>query len=186
MKTSTVFLFVSAMAAIAAPLFPQENTISEDEAWKLGWPTMQGPYGNYRVPQTGAKLVDDLTQAKLVWESETRDFGRAKHTTGSFKGKTPQDRAQKIRDILGTNPKNTPGGWAAPILAEGKVFATTFKPAGKLYDVQVHPANEEEKRNPDHGQGPPRGGRSRHRPGRQDGQDLVASRRTGRLRLGSG
>ncbi|MDP7559488.1 MAG: hypothetical protein QF745_02995, partial [Planctomycetota bacterium] len=125
-----------------------KEMITEEEAWKLGWPTMQGPYGNYRVAQTGAKLVDDLSEAKLVWESETKDFGRAKHTTGSLKGKTPQDRAQKIRDILGPNPKNTPGGWAAPIIAEGKVFATTFKPAGKLYDVLVHPANEEEKRNP--------------------------------------
>ena len=81
------------------------ETIAEEEAWKLGWPTMQGPHGNYQAPQTGAKLVDDLSKARLVWESETRDFGRAKHTTGSFKGKTPRDRAQKIRDILGPNPK---------------------------------------------------------------------------------
>lgn len=129
------------------------ETISEEAAWKLGWPTMQGPRGNFRAPRTGAELVDDLSKARLVWESDTRDFGRAKHTTGSFKGKTPQDRAQKIRDILGPEPKNTPGGWAAPIVAEGKVFATTFKPAGKLYDVLVHPANEQEKRNPTTAQG---------------------------------
>ena len=120
------FLFLSSLISLSLI----GKSISEEVAWKLGWPTMQGPNGNYQVPQTGAKLVDDLSEAKLVWESKTKDFGRAKHTTGSFKGKTPQDRAQKIRDILGPNPKNTPGGWAAPIIAEGKVFATTFKPAG--------------------------------------------------------
>ena len=141
-------LLATCFVVLLATLSFAGETISEEEAWKLGWPTMQGPYGNYRVPQTGVKLVDDLSKARLVWESETRDFGRAKHTTGSFKGKTPQDRAQKIRDILGPDPKNTPGGWAAPIIAEGKVFATTFKPAGRLYDVKVHPSNEQEKKNP--------------------------------------
>jgi len=136
------------LANLLVTLSFAEETISEEDAWKLGWPAMQGPHGNYRVSQTGAELVDDLSQARLIWESDTRDFGRAKHTTGSFKGKTPQDRAQKIRDILGPDPKATPGGWAAPIIAEGKVFATTFKPTGKLYDVQIYPANEEERKNP--------------------------------------
>jgi outer membrane protein assembly factor BamB len=141
-------LLAACLAILSSTLSFAGETISEEAAWKLGWPTMQGPNGNYHVPQTGGQLVDDLAEARLVWESETRDFGRAKHTTGSFKGKTPQDRAQKIRDILGPDPKTTPGGWAAPIIAEGKVFATTFKPAGKLYDVKVHPSNEEERRNP--------------------------------------
>ena len=89
----TTCLATLSVIPMVTPSFAGE-TISEEEAWKLGWPTMQGPYGNYRVPQPGVKLVDDLSKARLVWESETRDFGRAKHTTGSFKGKTPQDRAQ--------------------------------------------------------------------------------------------
>ena len=49
------------------------ETVSEEEAWKLGWPTMQNPYGNYRVPQARVKLVEDLSKARLVWESETMD-----------------------------------------------------------------------------------------------------------------
>ncbi|HIM35617.1 MAG TPA: hypothetical protein EYM33_08805 [Pseudomonadales bacterium] len=125
-----------------------EDTVSEEEAWELGWPTMQGPYGNFQVPRTGAKLVDDLSKAKLVWESEDKDFGRAKHTTGAFKAKSPAGRAQKMLDILGPNPKATPGGWAAPIIAEGKLFVTTFKPAGKLYDVQSPAYDDESKKNP--------------------------------------
>jgi len=111
--------------------------VTEAQAWKLGWPQMQGPHGNFRAAQTGAALVDDLSKARLVWESETRDFGRAKHTTGTFKSKTPQGRAQKILDILGPDARATPGGWAAPIIGQGKLFVSTFKPAGKLYDIQT-------------------------------------------------
>ena len=42
--------------------FADAETISEEEAWTLGWPTMQGPYGDYRVPQTGVQLVDDFSR----------------------------------------------------------------------------------------------------------------------------
>ena len=139
----TVLMLFSA-AASAQP----EVTITEAEAWKLGWPSMQGPYGNFRVAQTGVKLVEDLSKARFVWETEDRDFGRAKHTTGAFKGKTAEQRAQKILDLLGPDPKATPGGWAAPIIAEGKLFVTTFKPAGKLYDVAALAYDEASRKNP--------------------------------------
>ena len=92
---------------------------------------MQGPFGSFLVPKTGAVLVDDLSKARLVWESEDRDFGRAKHTTGSFKAKG------KVAALLGPDAIARPGGWAAPIIAEGKLFATTFRPAGKIYDVKT-------------------------------------------------
>jgi len=92
---------------------------------------MQGPFGNFRAAKTGAELVDDLSKARLVWESEDKDFGRAKHTTGSFKGKG------KVAALLGPNAAAHPGGWAAPIIAEGKLFASTFRPAGKIYDVKT-------------------------------------------------
>lgn len=128
------FILLSAFSITATAQGP----ISSENAWELGWPRMQGPFGNFRVPQTGAELVDDLSQAKLVWESETNLFGRAKHTTGTFKSSTPEGRVQKILDVLGPEPTAaTPGGWAAPIIAEGKLFATSFKPAGKLYDVKT-------------------------------------------------
>ena len=136
MKHLWIPLLVASLFSGNQPVTADEM-VSEQQAWQLGWPQMQGPHGNFRPAQTGVALVDDLSEAKLVWESETRDIGRAKHTTGSFKGKTPQERAQRVLDILGPNPKATPGGWAAPIIAEGKLFVTTFKPAGKLYDVKT-------------------------------------------------
>ena len=145
MKRIVCFALVS-LSSVS--LFYAEETIPPGEAWNLGWPAMQGPYGNFSVPQTGATLVDDLSKARLVWETEDKDFGRAKHTTGAFKAKTAEGRAQKILDILGPNPKATPGGWAAPIIAEGKLFATTFRPAGKLYDVQALAYDEKSRKNP--------------------------------------
>ena len=59
-------LLATCFVVLLATLSFAEETISPKEAWKLGWPTMQGPYGNYRVPQTGVKLVDDLSKAFLI------------------------------------------------------------------------------------------------------------------------
>ncbi|MEO1836490.1 MAG: hypothetical protein ABGZ49_13465 [Akkermansiaceae bacterium] len=58
-----------------------QSRVSPKEAVRIGGPTMQGPYGNFRVSQTGATLVDDLSKARLVGESEEKNFGQAKHTT---------------------------------------------------------------------------------------------------------
>ena len=129
-------LLLLLLLLFSSPYVSGQEMVTEAEAWKLGWPTMQGPYGNFQVARTGVPLVNDLSDARLVWESQDKDGGRAKHTTGTFKAKTPQDGVQKILTVLGPNAPATPGGWAAPIVADGKLFVTTFKPAGKLYDVQ--------------------------------------------------
>jgi outer membrane protein assembly factor BamB len=107
------------------------STVTTEQAWQLGWPSMQGPYGNFAVPRTEQALVDDLADARLVWESEEKDFGRAKHTTGAFKGEG------KVAALLGPDAVAHPGGWAAPIIAEGKLFAASFRPAGPIYDVKT-------------------------------------------------
>lgn len=112
--------------------------VTPEEAWNLGWPTFQGPDGNCLPAQTETELVDDLADARLVWESETNVIGRAKHTTGAFKGSTAESRLQKVLDILGPGRKTPPGSWASPIIAEGKLFMSTFRPAGKLYDVKPY------------------------------------------------
>ena len=85
-------------ALFASPATTQDgDIITTEEAWELGWPAMQGPNGNLVAPRTGAEVVDDLSNARLVWESEEKDFCRAKHTTGTFKAKDPADGEQKNR-----------------------------------------------------------------------------------------
>ena len=138
MKTLSPFL-LAILCTISQPLWAADATfaagqqpmksITPEQAWQLGWPSMQGPFGSFYAPPTGLELVDDLADARLLWESEEKDFGRAKHTTGSFKAKG------KVAALLGPGAVASPGGWAAPIIAEGKLFASTFRPAGKIYDV---------------------------------------------------
>jgi hypothetical protein len=49
-----------------------QSRVSPKEAVRIGWPTMQGPCGDFGVSRTGATLVDDLSKARLVWESEEK------------------------------------------------------------------------------------------------------------------
>lgn len=123
---------------VLLPILLTAQPVSEEEAWQLGWPQLRGPYGNYNIAQTADEIIGDLSKARLVWESESRDYGRAKHTTGTFKGRTPSDKVQKVLDILGPEPNATPGSWASPIIAEGKLFASSFKPSGTLYNVRPY------------------------------------------------
>jgi hypothetical protein len=129
MKRITVGLF-AILCLMIQPVRAGEP-VTPEQAWRLGWPMMQGPLGNFIPPRTGAELVNDLASARLLWESSEKDFGRAKHTTGSFK------RKGKVSALLGDGAVATPGGWAGPIVAEGKLFATTFRPAGRIYDIKT-------------------------------------------------
>jgi len=123
-------LLVAALAETCV-LGQDAGSVTAQQAWKLGWPSMHGPFGNFIAPRTGVELVDDLSDARLLWESADKGFGRAKHTTGSFK------RKGKVAALLGPDAVAAPGGWAGPIIAEGKLFATTFRPAGKIYDIRT-------------------------------------------------
>ena len=132
MKIRTVAVLLIAQWAVGPAALGQDGkTVTAAQAWQLGWPAMQGPFGNFLAPRTGVELVDDLGSARLLWESEEKDFGRAKHTTGSFK------RKGNVAALLGPDAVASPGGWAAPIIAEGRLFASTFRPAGKIYDIQT-------------------------------------------------
>ena len=129
MRCVNVLLIIALVTTCA---FGQDgDVITVEQAWKLGWPAMQGPRGNFVAPQTGVKMIEHLSEARLLWESSEKDFGRAKHTTGSFK------RKGNVAALLGPDTAATPGGWAAPIIAEGKLFAATFRPAGKIYDIKT-------------------------------------------------
>jgi outer membrane protein assembly factor BamB len=70
---------------------------------------------------SGQKLVDDLDQARLVWRSQ-QAIGLSQ---GCF--------SHPYFDHLFAQP--TCGGGAAPIVADGKVFATQWFPDGKKYNA---------------------------------------------------
>ena len=82
------------------------------------WPQANGPFGNYTPRKYGLKLVDDFSKAKLVWQSEDRDLGFGKGSVSGF-----------LRHLAAWS--GHPGSCSGPIVAEGKVFVATFRPAGE-------------------------------------------------------
>tara|TARA_Y100000588_G_scaffold17829_1_gene18468 strand:- start:139 stop:1698 length:1560 start_codon:yes stop_codon:yes gene_type:complete len=82
------------------------------------WPQANGPYGNYTPRKYGVKLIDDFSKAKLVWQSETRDLGFGKGSVSGF-----------LRHLA--EREGHPGSCSGPILAEGKIFVSTFRPGGE-------------------------------------------------------
>lgn len=99
-------------AVVIAPIFAAEEAAP--------WPQANGPHSNYNPLRYGHKLVDDLKNARQVWMSEDTDLGFAK---GSVSGYTRHLAAE------GTHPGSTSG----LIVAEGLVFASTFRPSGDVW-----------------------------------------------------
>jgi outer membrane protein assembly factor BamB len=122
MKRMMLFCLLAATTFAAEPV---TQTYTEAEAWRMGWPAMHGPFGNFLPARTGVKLVDNLNDVRVVWESEDKDFGRAKCATGlSAKILTGPTEFT----ALGSTRHG--GSWAGPIVAEGKVFSASFRPGG--------------------------------------------------------
>jgi len=82
------------------------------------WPQANGPHGNFTPQQTEAELLDDASQAKQVWLSEESDLGYAK---GSVSGYLKN---------LAVWPGH-PGSASGPIVADGLLFVTSFRPSGE-------------------------------------------------------
>jgi len=97
------------------------------DAWHLGWPMMTGPTGNLLPLRTDTPLVDDLSHARLLWVSATRNFGSAK--TGS----QTWANSQRVESFLGPDAKDFKGNWAGVVVADGRVFASSWVPSGKVF-----------------------------------------------------
>ena len=82
------------------------------------WPQQNGPTGNYAPAALEADLLDDVSKAKQVWLSETKDLGYAKGSVSGY--------LQNLARWDGH-----PGSCSAPIVADGKLFVTTFRPSGE-------------------------------------------------------
>jgi outer membrane protein assembly factor BamB len=93
------------------------------------WPQANGPTGNFNPLRSGHAVVDDLSQARLVWKSEDSDAGFAKGSASGYLA------------LLVKRPAH-PGSCSGPIVAEGKVFCSSFRPAGEVWaENQPHLKN---------------------------------------------
>ena len=84
------------------------------------WPCWMGPMHSGVATPTGLELVSKLYSSSLVWRSEAKvPDGR----TGSSSENT-------------TNP-SVSGGFASPIVADGRLYLYYYEPAGEAQDVRL-------------------------------------------------
>jgi outer membrane protein assembly factor BamB len=111
-------LTIATLAANGA-LAAEKNT----EPQRQPWSQYGGPFGDFNPLQYGQKLVDSIADAKVLWISETTDLGWAK---GAI-----------LASSFGPDAKYHCGSWAGPIVADGKVFAASRRPAKQGYKIPV-------------------------------------------------
>lgn len=121
MKSTLLFRKLSAVLALWL-LAPATGSAAPGLS---DWPSYLGPSGNFGE-SSGARLIDDMRGARLVWESEEKNIGFGKAHTGA--GKTGVGR-----DFLGLPP----GGEASPIVADGLVIMSYFAPCGDVWDAEI-------------------------------------------------
>jgi outer membrane protein assembly factor BamB len=138
MKVMQVAGAVAVLAVTGAMTFlrgadvPRTNEVySEQDAWRIGWPQLTGPLGNFLPLQTRAELVDDLAMGRLLWISEDADLGWMKTGSQSY---TSIGAAEKR---LGEAAEGHPGSWSGMIAGDGKLFGASFRPAGPFFEVTV-------------------------------------------------
>lgn len=87
---------------------------------RADWPQANGPTGNFNPKRYGHQLVSDLKDARKLWVSQTADLGFAKGSSSGY-----------VRHL--TEADTHPGAASGLIVAEGKVFASTFRPSGEVW-----------------------------------------------------
>lgn len=128
------FLAQTALGAAAAAALPgrlsAQPADATTEALRVGWPGVAGPSGTYSTP--AIRLVDDLSRATQIWESECRDLGRAKGTSQAFR------RVEQFTEAALEQHRSHPGSWSGPVVAGGLVFAASWRPVGPWVACQGH------------------------------------------------
>ncbi len=84
------------------------------------WPQANGPFGNFVPRKFGHALIDDLKHAKTLWVSQGANLGFAKGSSSGY-----------LRHL--TETSTHPGSASGLIVAEGKIFASSFRPTGEVW-----------------------------------------------------
>ena len=106
----------------SAPEMRKEQAFAEGPQW----PAWEGPTGNCVATDTGARLVDDLKDARLVWKSEAPTPGAP-------------GPSKDIPRTMGNAPLLPYcGGGATPVIGDNKVFLRYTLPAGETFDKKLY------------------------------------------------
>ncbi len=111
--TAPVEAVAGAPGAVATP----------EQAWKIGWPCLTGPYHTWAAVPSGLKLVDDANGIRHMWRSEER-IPSTKEQNAGWIGKVMRsgDRAPLS------------GGASSPILVDGRAYLCYYEPSGRAFD----------------------------------------------------
>jgi RNA polymerase sigma-70 factor (ECF subfamily) len=96
---------------------------------RYDWSAYHGPNGNFTGAPAPA-LVEDLNEARLVWVSRERQIGKGMFSVSGWA-------------LAGTTDQALPGGNAGPIVYDGKVYLSFFRPAGEAADRELVEAGEQ-------------------------------------------
>jgi outer membrane protein assembly factor BamB len=118
------------MGILALLVAFQDGALSEAEALRIGWPQLAGPYSTFEAAPVATPLVADLSQARLLWESDFRDLGRGKGSSQAYR------RVEQFTKEEFARMGAPPGSWAGPIVADATVFCASWRPCGEEVEVQ--------------------------------------------------
>jgi outer membrane protein assembly factor BamB len=111
---------VSTLALIAAA---DPVVVDVAEAERIGWPQSHGPNADRLPLRCGVPLLRDLSLAQLRWDSASRDLGRGK--TGSQSFRNYKNAVQWMGEARGVHA----GSWSGVVVADGRVFGASMRPA---------------------------------------------------------
>ena len=80
--------------------------------------------GNFTALPTDTPLLDNLTLATLKWTSETTELGAGKG------GGVKRGTKQQLLDSFGKYRKRWAGSLTGPVVADGVIYVSSFRPAG--------------------------------------------------------
>jgi outer membrane protein assembly factor BamB len=115
-RTATCAALLLAALVGAGWAAAREGQTSPAEAARVGWPQWMGPCGNGAALDCGHALVADFGKAKKLWKSEPLPDGRA------------ADGSDKVQ-------AGVSGGFASPIVADGRVYFFYYAPSGSVHDA---------------------------------------------------
>jgi len=97
--------------------------VSPEQAWKIGWPCLTGPYHTWAAVPSGLKLVDDVSKVRHMWASEEA-IPSTKEQNAGWVGKVMQT----------TDRAPLSGGANSPILVDGRAYLNYYVPSGTAMD----------------------------------------------------
>lgn len=123
-------LLALALLAASAITAGEPAPATAAEALRIGWPRETGPLWTFGPLPSKVALVMDPSKATVLWHAEDVGIGRSK---GGSKGFRTVD---KFTEEAMAKHGSHPGNWGGLIVADGRVYAASWRPTGPVATVE--------------------------------------------------